>query len=239
VPPKDDLLAKIIESKLRLKDGDILAISSKVVSISEGRCIPCASIEKKDLIKRESQLFYAPHHTARWGYFFTIAQGVLVGSAGVDQSNGNGHFVLWPKDPMRSAVRLRAALMKHYKIKKLGVLITDSTSKPLRRGAMGFALSWAGIDPLHDYRGTKDIFGHAIRVEQANLVDGLAAAAVLVMGEGSERTPVALIRGVPARVWKGRHTNRGWNKFIVPLKDDLFAPFLTKVKWQKGGGDRN
>jgi dihydrofolate synthase / folylpolyglutamate synthase len=136
---------------------------------------------------------------------------------------------------MHSVVRLRSTLMKYYGLKKFGVLITDSTSRPLRRGAMGFALSWAGIDPLNDYRGTKDIFGQAIRVEQANLVDGLAAAAVLLMGEGNEQTPLALIRNTPERVWKGRHTKKGWNTFIVPFKDDLFAPFLTRVKWQKGG----
>jgi dihydrofolate synthase / folylpolyglutamate synthase len=235
VPPKDELVSKICASKLRLRNGDILAVSSKVVSISEGRCVPTTSTTKAALIKKESQLFYAPKKTAKWGYQFTITQGILCGSAGIDQSNGNGYFVLWPKDPRRSANKLRTALMKHYKLKKLGVVITDSTSRPLRRGAMGFALAWAGLDPLHDYRGTRDIFGQAIRVEQANTIDGLAAAAVLMMGEGSEQTPIALIRNAPERVFNGRHSSRGWNKFIVPLKDDLFAPFLNKAKWQKGG----
>ena len=73
-------------------------------------------------------------------------------------------------------------------------------------------------------------------VEQANMVDGLAAAAVLMMGEGAECTPLALMRGVPERVWKGRRTHRGWSAFLVDLKDDLFEPFLGKVTWEKGGG---
>ena len=239
VPPQDDLFAKIIASSLGLQDGDVLAISSKVVSIDEGRCILTADAEKKDLIRQESELFFAPAFTAKWNYFFTITQGALVGSAGIDESNANGHFILWPKDPMRSAKRLRAVLMKQYGLKRFGVLITDSTSRPLRRGAIGFALAWAGIDPLYDYRGTNDIFGRQIRVEQANVVDGLAAAAVLMMGEGSEQTPLALMRGVPERVWKGRHTKRGWNELVVPLKDDLFAPFFAKVRWKKGSGSSN
>ncbi len=238
VPPKDDLLGKIFASKIRLKDGDVLAISSKVVSIGEGRCVPTSSITKEELIKKEAKLFYAPKETEKWGYQFTITHGVLCGSAGIDQSNGNEHFILWPKDPMRSAKVVRLALMKHYHLKKFGVVITDSTSRPLRRGAMGFALAWAGIDPLYDYRGTKDIFGRAIRVEQANMIDGLAAAAVLMMGEGAEQTPLALIRNAPTHLWKSRHTSLGWNKLIVPLKDDLFAPFLLRAKWQKGKGKK-
>ncbi len=235
VPPKDDLVAKIRASKLKLKDDDVLAISSKVVSIDEGRCIPADKVAKNDLIKQEAQLYTQPKHTERWGYLFTITHGILGGSAGIDLSNGADHFILWPKDPMASAERLRKALKKEYKLKKLGVVITDSTSRPLRRGAMGMALAWAGFEPLYDYRGTKDIFGRSIRVEQANLVDGLAAAAVLVMGEGAEQTPIALMRGVPEKVWKGRVTKRGWSKFVVPLKDDLFAAFFETAKWKKGG----
>ena len=235
MPPKDDLLAALRVSKLKLKDGDVLAISSKVVSIDEGRCVSASSTTKEVLIKKEAQLYTSPRHTERWGYLFTITHGILGGSAGIDLSNGNEHFILWPKDPAASAERLRKSLMKAYKVKKLGVVITDSTSRPLRRGAMGMALSWAGFEPLYDYRGEKDIFGRAIKVEQANLVDGLAAAAVLMMGEGSEQTPIALMRDVPEKVWKGRKTKMGWSKFIVPLKDDLFAPFFNTAKWKRGG----
>lgn len=235
VPPQDDVIAKILASKIIWKEGDILAISSKVVSIDEGRCIPADKAEKNDLIKQEAQLYTQPKHTERWGYLFTITHGILGGSAGIDLSNGADHFILWPKNPMASAERIRKELMKIFKLKKFGVVITDSTSRPLRRGAMGMALAWAGFEPLYDYRGTKDIFGRAIRVEQANLVDGLAAAAVLVMGEGAEQTPIALMRGVPEKVWKGRVTKRGWSKFVVPLKDDLFAAFFETAKWKKGG----
>ena len=234
LPPKDDLLAALFVSKLALTDGDVLAISSKVVSIAEGRCVPASSTTKEKLIQQEAELVFAPKELSKWGYQFTITQGALVGSAGIDQSNGNGYFVLWPKDPMKSAAKLRTALMKHYKIKKLGVVITDSTSRPLRRGASGFALAWAGFNPLYDYRGTADIFGRLIQVEQANIADSLAAAAVLVMGEGSEQTPIALLRDVPQAVWDTKPVPKGEPAYVVPLKDDLFASFLTSVKWKKG-----
>lgn len=233
-PPKDNLLAALFDSKLVLKDGDVLAISSKVVSIAEGRCVPADSTTKEKLIQQEAELVFAPKELSKWGYQFTITQGALVGSAGIDQSNGNGYFVLWPKDPMKSAAKLRTALMKHYKVKKLGVVITDSTSRPMRRGASGFALAWAGFNPLFDYRGTPDIFGRLIKVEQANIADSLAAAAVLAMGEGSEQTPVALMRDVPKTVWDAKPVPKGEPPYVVPLKDDLFAPFLKSVKWKKG-----
>ncbi len=233
LPPKDDLLEKISNSKLKLKDGDVLAISAKVVSIDEGQSISAEKISKEELIRKEADLYYAPKFTKQWGYVFTLTKGVLIGSAGIDQSNGNGYYIVWPKDPMRSATRLRTALMRKYKLKKLGVVITDSTSRPLRRGASGFALAWAGFNPVYDYRGTPDIFGRLIRVEQANIVDGLAAAAVLVMGEAGEQTPIVLLRDVPKTVWDAKPAKKG-DEFVVPMERDLYAPFFKSVPWRKG-----
>ncbi len=83
-------------------------------------------------------------------------------------------------------------------------------------------------------RGAKDLFGRAFNFEQANLADALAASAVLAMGEGSEQTPLAILRNVPDAVWHSRKTNKGWHSFKVPMQEDLFAPFLTKAKWKKG-----
>ncbi|MCX6819859.1 MAG: hypothetical protein NT019_01020 [Candidatus Adlerbacteria bacterium] len=77
VPPKDDLLKKIAASKLKLTDGDVLAISAKVVSIDEGQCIPGDAITKEQLIKKEADLYYAPKFTKQWGYIFTLTKGVL------------------------------------------------------------------------------------------------------------------------------------------------------------------
>ncbi|HVV38739.1 MAG TPA: coenzyme F420-0:L-glutamate ligase [Candidatus Paceibacterota bacterium] len=234
VPPKDVLFSKIVASKLKPKNGDIIAVSSKVVSIHEGRCVPVTAATKDALAKQEAELYLERKYTPGRHALHTIINGVLIRSAGIDESNAKGHFILWPQDPMRSAKQIRAFLLKEYKLKQLGVIITDSISSPLRRGAIGFALAWAGFEPLYDYRGAKDLFGRKFNFEQANLADALAASAVLVMGEGSEQTPLAVIRNAPGIVWKGRKTNKGWHSFKVPLKEDLFAPFLTKAKWKKG-----
>ncbi len=232
-PPQDDLFSKIKASKLRPQNGDIIAVSSKVVSIYEGRCISSLSIDKDTLAKKESSFYLERKYVPGRHALHTITNGVLIRSAGIDESNADGHFVLWPKNPTHSAKKLRDFFLKTYNLEKLGVIITDSISTPLRRGAIGFALAYAGFEPLYDYRGSKDLFGRAFKFEQANLADALAASAVLVMGEGKEQTPLAVLRNVPEVVWRPRRTNYGWHSFVVPFKEDLFAPFLSKAKWKK------
>ena len=232
VAPLDSLEDAMRESKLSLREGDIVAISSKVVSIHEGRCVPIGSVDKELLQKQESDWFMKPK-VSRWRRMFTIAKGALVGSSGIDESNGSGHYILYPSDPFKSARKLRAWLMEEYGIEKLAVIITDSTSIPLRRGAIGFALSWDGIDPLRDYRGQKDIFGRTIEIEMANLIDSLAASAVLEMGEGDEQTPVAVIRDAKNILFENRGADK--DQLIVEPEDDLFAPLIWSDEWQKGG----
>jgi len=231
LPPKGDLLGALRASKLSLRSGDIIAIASKVVSISEGRCIPITKAKKNNLIRKEADHYFEPPRS-RYRRIFTIARGILVGSAGIDESNGADHYILYPKDSFKSARRLRRALLRMYGVKKLGLIITDSTSIPLRRGAIGIALAWDGLDPLRDYRGTPDIFGRAFTIELANIVDGLAAAAVLAMGEGKEQTPVVVIRDAKNIVLKNR--SRARDQLMVTPEDDLFAPLLfTGRKWKR------
>ena len=235
VPPKASLRDALKASRLSLREGDIIAISSKVVSIDEGRCVPMAGADKLALIKREADYYLVPGKS-RWRRVFTIAGGALVGSAGIDESNGADHYILYPLDPLRSARRLRRALRREYGVEKLGLIITDSMSVPLRRGAQGFALAWDGLDPLRDYRGTKDLFDRTIEVEMANVADALAAAAVLAMGEGREQTPVALIRGASSVSLKNRA--KGADQLRVSPEDDLFAPLFWGPRWKCGGGGR-
>lgn len=233
IPPQDSLKDAILKPTLSLEEDDIVAVSSKVVSIGEGRCLPVDSVDKESLVMDEADWYLKPK-SSRWRRMFTIARGALIGSSGIDESNASGHYVLFPEDPFRSARKLRAWLMEEYGIERLAVIITDSTSIPLRRGAVGFALAWDGIDPLHDYRGTKDLFGRTIEIEMANLIDSLAAAAVLEMGEGSEQTPVAVIRNVKNVTLENRPEKA--DQLIVTPEDDLFAPLLfTPHLWKKGG----
>ncbi len=236
LPPKDDLKAAIRESKLSLKEGDIVAISSKVVSIGEGRTVPVKGTDKESLMKSEADWYFKAGKNSRYRRYFTIARGVMIGSAGIDESNGSEHYVLYPKDPFKSARQLRLWLQKEYRIKELTVVITDSTSLVMRRGAIGFALSWDNLDPLRDYRGTKDLFGRVIQVEMANIADSLAVTAVLVMGEGNEQTPIAVIRGAENIVRKNRSPKK--DRFILPPDDDVFALFFWRKGWKKGKGGK-
>jgi F420-0:gamma-glutamyl ligase len=236
VPPQDDLLAAIKESKMSLKEGDIVCISSKVVSIHEGRSVAIEGTDKEKLMQAEADWFMKAPKSSRWRRYFTISRGTMAGSAGIDESNADGYFILYPQDAFKSAKRLRAWLMKTYGIEKLAVIITDSTSLVMRRGAIGFALSWDGIDPLRDYRGTPDIFGRLIKIEMANIVDALATTAVLAMGEGAEQTPIAVIRGAENISYKNRAANK--DQLMVAPDDDVFAPFFWSKKWKKGGAGK-
>lgn len=231
LPPRDNLHAALRAAHLKIRDGDVVAVASKVVSIHEGRSLPSNSIDKQTLIKREADYWFTASKS-KYRRIFTIAGGALVGSAGIDESNGNGHYILYPKDPAKSARQLRAWLKKEFKIKKLGVVIVDSTSIPLRRGAIGFALAWSGFAPLKDYRATPDLFGRPFEFEMANIADSLAAAANLAMGEGREQTPLVIVRAAPVTFTKTDKEPKG-EALAVPPADDLFAPlFWTGKKWK-------
>lgn len=228
--PKDNLLEALADSKLNLREGDLIAISSKVVSINEGHTLPVEGTDKESIMEAEAERYIRfPKNEHK--KLFTITRGSMASSSGIDQSNGNGHYILYPEDPFKSARQLRSYLSKAYGVQKLGVLITDSTSMPLRRGAIGFALSWDGFVPLKDYRKTKDLFGRPFKAEVANIADGLAAGAVTVMGEGNESTPVVVIRGASV-VFGNKKTKE---PLITAPEDDMYAPLLVMKKWKRGG----
>ncbi len=235
IPPKDDLFGKIKKSKLSLREGDIVVVSSKVVSVHEGNTVRKSSVRNKEKLMQEDADWYLPRSTAgKWRRLFTLRGGVFIGGSGIDESNGDGHFILWPKRPMESAKNLLTFFKKTYKIKKLGVIIADSRSLLLRRGAVGFALGWAGVSPVYDYRGKPDLFGRRMHVQVANLIDPLASAAVFMMGECAEQTPLVVIRGAH-RVFTPLSKRSRTEPFIVPLTDDVHQALWKNLKWKKGG----
>jgi dihydrofolate synthase / folylpolyglutamate synthase len=219
-----------------VKEETVVAITSKIVAICEGRTVPINEAEKEDLVIRESD-YYLPAHISKYGFSFTITHNTLIPVAGIDESNGNGDYILWPADPQQSANAIRAYFVKRFGLKKIGVIITDSTARPLHYGTEGVAISYSGFSPLNDYVGQKDLFGREFKVSVANIADGLASSAVLVMGEGTEQTPIALITEVPFTEFQDRDpTDAELQKFYLEhMEDDLFAPFLQNMGWQKGG----
>jgi putative folate metabolism gamma-glutamate ligase len=221
-------------------ENSIVAITSKVAGICEGRLVPLGSIEKDELVKRESHYFLNPA-LSKYNMSFTVTQGTLVPVAGIDESNGNGQYVLWPSDPQKSANEIRTYLKQRFKLKNVGVVLTDSTARPLHYGTEGVAISYSGFAPSNNYIGQPDLFGRPFKISISNILDALAAAAVVVMGEGTEQTPIATIEDVPFVKFQNHDPapEELESFFLTHMNDDLFAPFLKNAPWQKGGlGDK-
>jgi coenzyme F420-0:L-glutamate ligase len=220
---RDDLFAFIVAHVPAMRDGSILAVTSKIVALAEGRV---ADVKDKDrIIRAESTWALKTKHV-----WLTEKDGMLVANAGADESNAGGKLILLPRDSFAAARALREKLRTHYRIKKLGVVITDSRVVPLRAGVVGVALGYAGFRGARDYRGEKDLSGRKMRFTQTNVADSLATAATLAMGEGSERHPLALITDAPVEF-----TDRvNKNELRIPLTDDMYAPlFRINAKRRK------
>lgn len=237
LPPKDNLWDLLSDACKSLEENSVIAVSSKIVSISEGRVVKMDGTTKDNLAIVEADK-YIPRELSPGGWILhTIKNNMLIASSGVDESNGDGYFILWPKDPKKSARKIWQFLRKKFGIKNLGVIITDSRLVPLRRGVVGIAISFFGFKPLRDYRRTKDLFGRQFQMETSNLPDSLACAAVLEMGEGAEQKPIAIITDIPyiefiQKDFKAKNLDES---FEIPEKEDMFYPFLASVKWKKGG----
>jgi putative folate metabolism gamma-glutamate ligase len=218
----------------QLDEGSVIAITSKIVSLCEGNVLPLDEIDKEELVVRESDL-YLPASASKYRHHFTITNNTLIPMAGVDESNGNGHYILWPKDAQATANQVRAWARQKFGLRQVGVIITDSTCHPMRRGTNGIMLGYSGFRALNDYIGRPDLFGRPFAVSQADVAGGLAAAAVLQMGEGAEQTPIAILSELPFIQFQDRDpTPEELATVIIPLEEDLFAPFLTSVQWSKG-----
>lgn len=235
-PPQDDLLSVIKESVKEISEGSIFVVTSKVVSIWQGRCVPVNKVSDKDALIMEEAEKYLPRNETPGGWVMhTMKNNLLIPTAGIDESNAKDHYILWPKDIKKTTRDLWDWLKKTYKITKFGLIITDSHSIPLRRGVVGISLSHYGFSPLKDYRHTPDIFGREMKVSQTNVADSLAAAAGVVMGEGREQTPIAIIDGISYLQFGDRKEGDRFSKFEVSLEEDLYKPFIERAPWQNGG----
>ena len=237
ITPKDTDIFKILDRYLlRLKDRSVVAVTSKILGITEGNVVKIGEGDKDTIIIQEAE-YYLPRSSSKYNIILTIKRNAINFSSGVDESNSNGYYVLWPKDPQKSANKIREHLVKKYKKKNIGVIITDTASVPLRWGQRGvFVLAHSGFSALNSYIWKPDIFGKPLKMTSASISDALGTAAVLVMGEGAEQTPLAVIEDIPFVKFKQRNpTKKELLKLQMPLKDDLYAPLLKAVKWRKGG----
>lgn len=236
VAPGENLFSLLDQYLPKLNEGDIVVITSKIVSICEGSIVKNdGSLDKLELIKKEADQFILEENYSRYGIVLTIKDKTLIASAGIDESNGGGFFVLWPKNPAKSANEIWQYLRKKHNINHLGVIITDSHTTPLRWGTTGIGLSWCGFKPLKDYIGAPDIFGRKLKVTKASVLDGLAASAVIAMGEGNEQTPLCLIKDTNFVEFQNKPpTKKEIEALKISPEDDIYHPLLKRVPWEKG-----
>jgi F420-0:gamma-glutamyl ligase len=229
-------LHQVLDNSISLlKEGSVVAITSKIVSICEGNVVPVGQADKEELIIKEAT-YYLPAEGHKYGYHFSIVDHTLISSSGIDESNGNGNYILWPANPQKTANEVLSFLKDKHDLTKLGVIITDSTSKPLRRGAVGLCLAHSGFLALNDYRKTKDLFGHEFEHSVANIAEGLASAAVVTMGEGTEQTPLAVMEDLPFVTFQDDvPTKEELEMLHLTLENDYFEIFLNSQPWVAGG----
>ena len=215
VEPGDDLaglLGEAVERAGGLEEGDVLVVAQKVVSKAEGRVEEADDVV--EVILREARA------VRRRRGDLVIAEtehGFVCASAGVDSSNtpGDGWVVLLPRDPDASAAGIRDALAPRFGVAP-AVIVSDSFGRAWRQGTTDVAIGVAGMQPLLDLRGTRDVRGRTLESTVIAVADELAAAAELAMGK-ADRVPAALIRGysVPAGDGSAR-------ELVIPPDRDLF-----------------
>jgi coenzyme F420-0:L-glutamate ligase/coenzyme F420-1:gamma-L-glutamate ligase len=238
IAPKDDLArlihSALVASAIEPQDGDILVIAQKIVSKAEGRQLQLGSVEPSaeavrlatetnkdprlvELILSESECIV---RQAPGVLIVRHRLGFVCANAGIDQSNishdSGESALLLPLDPDASARQLRESLQPLCGC-SLGVIISDSNNRPWRMGSIGSAIGSSGITVLDDRRGGKDIYGRELMVTMVNRADSIATAALLVMGETTERTPVALVRGMPCE-----DSEQTAALSVRPVSEDLF-----------------
>lgn len=218
----ENLIKFIIKEIPKISDGDILVVTSKIVSLAEGRtAIYTNEKSLESIIKKESQ--FAMRTKFVW---LTIKDGMVLASAGIDKSNANGKVVLLPKDSFNSAKVIRKLLLKKFKIKNLGVIISDSRTLPLRAGIIGIAVGYSGFKGLRSYKGSKDLFGRVLHFSRTDIADSLATSAVVLMGEGNECQPLAIIEDAPV-IFIDKLNKKELN---IDIKEDMYQPLFEKIK---------
>jgi dihydrofolate synthase / folylpolyglutamate synthase len=222
---REDLLEFIYDHVKKIPEKSILVVTSKIVALSQGRTInvdPKIPKEKfkEKIIKKESD--YALPKGNSW---ITVKDSMVLTSAGIDESNGNGKIILLPKNSFQTAQAFRRRLQAKFKVRNFGILIVDSRRIPFRSGIFGISLGYAGFGGIRDTRGQPDIFGRILKFARTNVSDSLATAAVLCMGEGNEQQPLALVTNAPVKFVKKIDPK----ELFVDPREDLYRPFFDRI----------
>lgn len=236
--PGDDLREVIAAVLPRLPERSMVVVASKAFSTVENRFVPKTTedkAEKHALVRQEADYYIDPH-SSKYNLMLTIKRNALFVNAGIDESNANDQYLLWPEDPQKSLNELWQFLRERFGVSELGLTMSDSTSFPLNWGVIGHAIAYCGFNPLKSYIGKPDLFGRQMKMEQVNVAQSLTAAAVWEMGEGDERQPLALIEGLPAVEFLDHvPSDEELAALKIEMVDDAYAPIMSSVEWKKGG----
>ncbi|NOJ28949.1 MAG: cytidine deaminase [Nitrososphaeraceae archaeon] len=238
---KFDICHELCLTNFDFKDGDIIIISSKFLSISEGRILGLEDIRKistiseifgkkyfvspkiMEVILREADLIF----NGVPGFLLTIKDGIIAPNAGIDKSNiDRGRIVLYPSDPFELAENIRREFL-YIQGKKIGIVVSDSRLMPTRIGTTGIAIACSGIDPIEDNRGKKDLYGNILKVTIKAVADMLATFGVYIMGESDESTPVVVIRDSKIKMTDQKVSV---SDFVVDPEIDIYARTFTNKR---------
>ncbi len=214
VKPGNDIAELVLERarhlRIRIADGDVLVIGHKIISKSEGQIVQLSGVKPSArAVKIARKCFKDPRLVqltlnesrrvikVKPGILLVeTKRGIVCLNAGIDKSNVEGPdaYCLLPENPNLSAANIAKRILKQTG-KRVQVIITDTYSRPFRAGQSEFAIGASGLDPFVDYRGVKDLFGNMLKFKFVSIVDELACAGELVMGQGAEGVPAAIIKG--------------------------------------------
>ena len=234
----DSIVSSLKQNKTRLEEGDVLVISSKFISYSQGRLLNQnfikfttngESLAKKfqlgpelaEVIARESDEVFGGIS----GFVVTSSDNILAPNAGIDKSNAKkNQLILYPVDPFLVSEQIKRKIFLELE-KKIGVIIVDSRLMPSRIGTTGVAIACAGIEPVLDNRGKPDLEGNPLKVTFQAVVDNLASIANHKMGEGSELKPMAIIKNSGAKLTSRKITHK---EMTIPPEQCVYMRSLTK-----------
>ena len=216
-----------------VQDSDVLVVTHAIVSRAEGNVVDLDEIVPSEFAKNIAAPFgkdprlvevvlRESREIVRMGDGNLITEtrhGFVCANSGIDKSNvpGQSLVVLLPIDPDRSAEIIRQEVRRLTE-RNVAVIVSDTHGRPLRMGEINVAIGVAGIKPIRDRRGEKDLFGYVLRVKQTAIADELCSAGELVIGQADEGVPVAIVRGYDYPRAENAHAT----ELIRPREKDLF-----------------
>jgi coenzyme F420-0:L-glutamate ligase/coenzyme F420-1:gamma-L-glutamate ligase len=243
IQPGDNIARIFVETArkngLKIDNGDVIVVAQKILSKAERRVlslkdvVPSKKAEEIAKVTGKNPKFVQlvlgetknVVKSSRGILVVEDKRGLVSINAGVDKSNvkGRGNFALLPENPDESARRFCTGI-RELTGKSVAVIISDTYSRPFRCGQVNFAIGVTGLKPFKDYRGKKDLFGETLKVKNVAVIDEIAAAAELLMGQAREATPIVVFKGLNHEVEFS--DNHDISELLISKEEDLFVDTL-------------